>query len=225
MHIIYRISDAGHKKVKPAYINNKKCLQNALSVFSNSKWKIIADNTSEETDSYIPSEYIQKVNQGNGAKTFNLALDYALSLPDDEIVYFLENDYLHKPNSEKILEQVFSLNPSFVSLYDHPDKYIEPKNGGNPHCEGRSEKTRVYISNYCHWKITNSTTMTFASKVSTLKKTESIFRKYSQGTYPHDFHIFSELKKMGYITISPIPSLSTHGESRWLAPFVEWSSL
>ena len=41
------------------------------------------------------------VSVGHGAGTFNLALDEALTLDDDEIVYFIENDYLHKPNSHK----------------------------------------------------------------------------------------------------------------------------
>jgi len=30
MYIIYRISDSGYNKVKPVYVNNKTCLQNAL---------------------------------------------------------------------------------------------------------------------------------------------------------------------------------------------------
>ena len=33
MYIIYRISDCGYNKVKPSYINNKICLQNALKQF------------------------------------------------------------------------------------------------------------------------------------------------------------------------------------------------
>ena len=33
MKIIYRISDAGYNKIKPSYIDNKKCLANAVDVF------------------------------------------------------------------------------------------------------------------------------------------------------------------------------------------------
>lgn len=46
MKIIYRISDAGYSKIKPAYINNEHCLKNAVKVFSWTKydWSIIADN-------------------------------------------------------------------------------------------------------------------------------------------------------------------------------------
>jgi hypothetical protein len=226
MHIIYRISDSGYKKNKPEYINNKNCLNNALEIFENCNWTIIADNTSKETDSYIPPEYIEKVSVGHGAGTFNLALDKALSLDDSEIVYFLENDYLHKPNSKMILEEGFGLNLSFVSLYDHPDKYISSdQKGANPFVKNNSELTRVFKTKSTHWKITNSTTMTFASKVSTLRALEKIFRKYTKETLPNDFHMFTHLRKLEHRIISPLPSFSTHGETKWLAHFYDWSKL
>ena len=57
-----------------------------------------------------------------------------------------------------------------------PDKYI---NGINPYITENSEVTRVYLSKYCHWKLTNSTTMTFAAKVRTLKDDEIIIRGYT----------------------------------------------
>jgi DNA-binding NarL/FixJ family response regulator len=56
----------------------------------------------------------------------------ALNLDDEEIVYFLENDYLHKPEADKVLQSAFDmhLGIEYVTLYDHPDKYMEPGNGG-----------------------------------------------------------------------------------------------
>ena len=42
--IIYRISDSGYKKEKPTYINNENCLQNAVHIFKNATFYIIADN-------------------------------------------------------------------------------------------------------------------------------------------------------------------------------------
>lgn len=229
MIVIYRISDAGYSKVKPNYINNENCLKNATSTFSDALWYIIADNVSSETDNmiqkYISKENIIYVSVGNGAGTFNMALDIALKHNDNDIVYFIENDYLHKPNSLEILKEGFSLNPSFVSLYDHPDKYMEPYQGGNPYCEGASEVTRVYLTKSTHWKLTNATTMTFASKVSTLKKTEPILRKWTSEAHPHDFEMFIELINSGESLITPIPGYSTHGETAWLTPLVNWEQL
>ena len=227
MKIIYRISDAGYKKEKPEYIDNEKCLANATKVFKDADWLVIADNCSNETLSMIKKyqSNIETVSVGHGAGTFNLALDKALELDNDEVVYFIENDYLHKHGSIKILQEGFSLGASFVALYDHPDKYLDPILGGNPYCEGGGEDTRVYLTDSCHWKITNSTTMTFASKVSTLKRVESILRKHTSEKHPNDFHMFLELREQQELLITPLPGCATHGETYWLAPLTDWSNI
>ena len=227
MKIIYRISDAGYKKEKPDYINNETCLKNSTEVFKDADWYLIADNVSDSTNNmmqkYVPLNCTEYRSIGHGAGTFNIALDKALTYNNDDIVYFMENDYLHKPESVKILKEGFELGASFVSLYDHPDKYLDPSQGGNPYCVGGAEDTRVYLTNSCHWKITNSTTMTFAAKVSTLKRVEATLRKHTAGTHPNDFHMFLELREQGELLITPLPGYATHGETAWLSPLTDWS--
>jgi hypothetical protein len=122
MKIIYRISDSGYNKVKPKYINNRNCLWNAVNIFPDADWTILADNISDETyrmiARYLGKDKIQKVSIGHGAGTFNLALDKALTFDDDEIVYFLENDYLHRPNSQKIIEEAINeMGADYLTLY------------------------------------------------------------------------------------------------------------
>jgi len=227
MRIIYRISDAGYNKVKPNYINNENCLANATKEFDDSIWSVIADNVSSDTNDmiqkYVTRNCILYTEKGSGAATFNLALDEALTYDDDEIVYFIENDYIHKPGSEKIIQEGIDLGASFVTLYDHPDKYLDPSRGGNMYCQGGAEDTRVYLSKSSHWKVTNSTTMTFAAKVKTLREVESILRKHTTGTYPRDFDMFLELREKNRILISSIPGYATHGETNWLAPLINWN--
>ena len=228
MKIIYRISDTGYSKVKPSYITNETCLRNAIEMFPwfEHSWTVLADNISEETrvmiQKYISEKFITDVSVGHGAGTFNLALDEALTYDDNEIVYFLENDYLHKQNSSKVLLEGFNVGYDYVALYDHPDKYID---GANPYVEDGGEVTRVMLSESCHWKITNSTTMTFAAKVKTLREDEEILRKYTLGEYPRDFEMFLALREKEHGLITPIPGYSTHGETAWLTPLTDWSLL
>lgn len=226
MTAIYRISDIGYNKVKPDYINNENCLKNFVNVFGYENLNIIADNISENTNlmilKYVPQNKIEYVSIGHGAGTFNLGLDLAFTYSDEEIVYFIENDYLHKPNSEKIIKEGFELGADYVSLYDHPDKYID---GANPFVEGGGEYTKVFLSESCHWKLTNSTTMTFAAKVKTLREDESILRKWTSTTHPHDFQMFLELRDKGRSLITPIPGYSTHGETAWLTPLINWKNI
>ena len=229
MVIIYRISDTGYNKVKPDYISNEACLANAVKHFNSNNFIVIADNVSEETYlmicKYVKSSNIMKVSVGHGAGTFNLALDKALTMDDDEIIYFVENDYLHKPNSQEILKEGFDLGASFVSLYDHPDKYLSPEKGGNPYCQGGAEDTRVYKTDSVHWKITNSTTMTFAAKVKTLKENEPTLREYTSDIHPNDFQMFLDLRSKNQLLITPLPGYSTHGETAWLSPLTDWSKI
>ena len=226
MYVIYRISDTGYQKDKPDYINNQKCLNNALYTFNKATWWVIADNVGDETKEFINSKLktVEYVSIGHGAGTFNLALDIAINLPNDEIVYFLENDYLHKPEADKIIESGFDLGFDYVTAYDHPDKYLNPIEGGNPFCSGRAEDTRVYLGEYCHWKLTNSTTMTFAAKAKTLKEDEEVLRKWTKDTHPYDFQMFMELKQRGRRLASPIPGFATHGETQFLSPLTNWKN-
>ena len=231
MKIIYRISDAGYNKIKPININNSNCLNNAVSTFTNSEFLIIADNLSDVTKTMIkgivPNSNIEYVSVGHGAGTFNVALDWALKEDDSEIIYFLENDYLHKPDSENILVEGIDLGADYVSLYDHPDKYIPASRGGNPQIDDDGgEYTKLFLSNSCHWKITNSTTMTFASTVKVLKEDEAVLRKWTnKGHYPDDYKMFLELREKNRILVTSVPGYSTHGETAWLSPLTDWSKL
>lgn len=229
INIFYRISDNGYLKNKPHYINNRNCLKNFYDTFilnKNNKLHIIADCVSDSTMNMIKNiainSTIETTNIGNGAGTFCLSLDHALKLSNDDIVYFVEDDYIHKPSADRVLVEGFALKSSFITLYDHPDKYIPINRGGNPFCKEGPENTRVYLGPSCHWKITNSTTMTFATKVSILKNTENILRKWTNTKHPNDFEMFLDLKKNQHNLICPLPGLATHGETQWLCPFENW---
>ncbi len=223
MKIFYRISDSGYNKIKPDYITNENCLNNFIEIFYNHDIQIIADNCSEETlqmiQKYIDPINITKVSIGHGAGTFNLALDEALKLEDDEIVYFLENDYLHLQGSPQILKEGFNLGSPYMTLYLHPDKFISPNDGGNPEVDyDGGYGTKIWRGETQLFAAFNSTTMTFAAKVKTLKEDEVILRKFTNGTHPHDFDMFLALRNKGKALLCPLNTFSTHGETQWLAP-------
>ena len=225
--VYYRLSDHGYQKVKPDYINNEKCLHNFISVFKNDDIEIIADNVSDKTYEWLSSLdlNVERTKLGSGAQSFNYVLDKAVKLEDNTIVYFVEDDYLHLPNARDILVEGMSVGSDYVALYDHPDKYINGNQGGNPFIEDGGEVTKVYRSKSCHWKLTNSTTMTFASRVKTLKEDLGIIKTWTIGTYPDDFKMFLELRENGRSLITPLPGYSTHGETKWLSPFTDWSKV
>ena len=66
--------------------------------------------------------------------------------------------------------------------------------------------------------------MTFASKVSTLKDDKDIFDKHIID-FPNDFKLFIDLREKGKSLVSPIPGYSTHGETKFLTPLVNWEKV
>ena len=221
----YRLSDHGYNKVKPDYINNFSCLSNYANEFGKDDLYIIADNVSDETYQRLCKEgyYAERTQFGNGAASFRHALDLALLNSDNTLIYFLEDDYLHRAKARNILIEGLFSGADYVSLYDHPDKYIDRKQGGeNPFIDSGGELTRVILTQSAHWKITNSTTMTFAAGVETLKRDKDIIREFIQGPHPRDFDMFLALRQRGRTLITPIPGYSTHGETKWLSALTDW---
>jgi hypothetical protein len=237
MHTIYRISDGGYKKEKLEFADKFYCLENYLSVFGNDNLVLFADNCKEETLERLRKYPIRifESNEGSSAKSWRMVAEYAMKeYSNNELVYFLEDDYLHLKGAKKCLEEGLEI-ADYVTLYDHPDKYLNPKEGGNPMVVKGGEYTQVLLTKSTHWKITNSTTMTFASKISTLKEDWEIWDEFTKGSLPSDDQIFlklQSLKKLKYKLfgknrklISPIPSMSTHVEKKWLAPLIDWKNI
>jgi glycosyltransferase involved in cell wall biosynthesis len=226
LKIYYRLSDKGRRNGKPDFINIENCLRNFCEHFDSNTITVIADNCLDDTITMI-KRYIKSDNNiirtslGNsGACLF--AIQKAIDENDDDtMVYLVEDDYLHVSGSEAVLREGFKL-ADYVSLYDHPDKYLD---GGrpNPFVFGGGEDTKVLLTNRTHWKYTNSTTMTFATYVKTLREDYEILVKYLQQKIPEDFQLFCELlfhRKRKLVT--PLPGRSTHGQLPWICPLVEW---
>ena len=224
----FRISDeyqCGNKKNKPDYVTKKGCLLNFLKVFGKTNVFIIADCCSEDTLRWLSSLelVIFKTQYKNGARSFlhavRLAIEY---LQAEQWVYFVEDDYLHVKGCRDVLLEGLDIS-DYVTLYSHPDKFKNATDGGNPLVSDNSEETRVYLTKSCHWKLTNSTTMTFATTVKILKDDYNIMTHFCSGAYPEDFRMFRYLiEQKKRKLISSIPGYSSHMETAHLSPLVDW---
>jgi len=235
--VYYRISDNNNKTGRPEYFTNENCLNNFLNNFNPDEIFIIADNVSDKTYQWINSLQVDNIrtNLGN-SRSFEYALNRSLYNDDDDIIYFVENDYIHSKNSKDILTDGFKFNVDYVTLYDHPDKYNTHYNINykkeicffEKRCGYGFLQSKIYCGDKCYWRTTPSTCMTFASKVKTLKNDYDIiisFLKDKNENYfsiPLDFLLFLSLMEKGRILISPMPGAATHGDM--LSPFVDWQS-
>jgi len=235
MQIFYRLSDGSYPRVRFEKATKEGCLNNFLREFCSPEdsMLLLLDNVRDETyekfnnlvlwynrlsdgDRHYRID-LHRSSTGSSAASFRLVFEKALELDGNEKVYFAEDDYIHLPGSRSALAEGLERSP-YVTLYNHPDKYIPASKGGNPLIdEDGAEATKVFVTDSSYWMLTNSTTMTFASHVSILQEDADIWRKYTEGTYPFDMNIFLELRQKGRALIQPIPTKSTHAMPEWAA--------
>lgn len=234
MHLqhIYRLSDNGYPKTKFEFATKEYCIDNFLRHFKINDIHMLVDitNLKSETRSFVQCIHdhfgfanLEFYQGGSSAGSWKYAVEYAINtLQDDDYCYFVEDDYLHKKGSEIILQEGLEIS-DMVSLYDHKDKYIPATDGGNMFIDSDGgEITKVILSKSTHWKMTNSTTMTFACQLKTLKEDLPIWKKWTmESTHPHDFQAFLEILKHRSL-ITPIPGYSTHCEPAWASPLINW---
>ena len=231
MKIIYRFSDGGNSKNKPVFVTKRNCFEHFLTVFKGYDIYVIADNVSENTYYYLCTQILPdriiRTSLYNSA-SFLYSVDLAIRLfPDDSTkVYLAEDDYLYLPIAPKVIEEGLEL-ADYSSGYDHPDKYMNYSQGGpNPFIEKGGEVSHVMRTTSRHWKFTNSCCMTFATTIRILKQDRQVYERYCRDQTPADFPMFCELlQKHNRKLVSCLPAVSTHGETEWLAPFINWEDV
>jgi hypothetical protein len=230
---IYRISDAGYPRPKLA--GRQACLRNFIEAtdVSAERLAVVADNCSDATVAMIEAEIRRRYGSaevrlfrtrlGNGP-SWMFALDEALKGPDGDYVYLVEDDYLHVGGIDRLIREGLS-RADYVSLYDASDKYKEPVFGGNPVVSHGGEVTRLILTKTSHWKFTVATTMTFAARLSTLRRDRPLLEAFAARNRPDDFGLFTTLISRGRTLITPVPGRATHAEPGFLSPLVDWAAI
>jgi hypothetical protein len=173
----------------------------------------------------IPSSLNCIQTHGNSsAGGFRICIDMALkdkSLNAEDIIFFVEGDYIFRKGSYDALMDGFNLGADIISLYNHPDKFIPASKGGNPLVEeDGGQATRVYRGNKAYWMLIDSACCTWATKLKTLRLIAPIIAPFIAGTYPRDIEYFHELRRCGYSLVQPMPTFSTHGETQWISSLI-----
>jgi hypothetical protein len=233
MQIIYRLCDAEGKN-RPSWFSKQACLASCAKAFapnnSDASWHLICDGVSTETvtkaHELLRHRECQFVflHERDNARSCRRAMGYAigLQLPPDEVLYFVEDDYLHREHAcAAVLEGLSGLEYDYVTLYDHPDMYRDPS--PNILVSGSGEVSRVRCGSVCHWKSTKSTTMTFATTKQRLMKDWNLMRNFIKGKTPSDFWMWRALIEEQCVRLgSSIPGYATHVEENKLGPLWNW---
>ena len=231
------------KKDRPDWFSFESCLVNLLDTIkeSNSKIKIrlflVFDGDEASFFDDFSSKYFDLKNQiveGNLTKEVRLIkagdafvaahqlLDMVFNEPThspDDLVYTLENDYLHVPGWLECVEDLVNsdINFHYLTLYDHADKYRHTSSYNGKYDRLKSQ---IYVTPSRHWRTTPSTCFSLISKAKFLQEDKLIYKNL------RDQYVQPFLRLIrGRILVSAIPGLSTHCMSRYLSPLIDWHKI
>lgn len=239
LHIYYRHvhvkADAHSRdpnKARPAWFSHEKCFRNLVQTIAADplghrvKLTVMYDSPLEDLVSDFMAGFIankelgirlQFIKGGSDRNSFLITLAFAKGgeMPATDIVYFLENDYVHQHGWVSKVFELYAGGQTFdmVSLYDHKDKYILPMYD--------DLTAKLVLTPTHHWRTTPSSCASFLLEKSAFDRDYDIF---SSGQT--DYYFFRDLAQSRHrVMLSPIPGLSTHAMEGYTSPNVDWARL
>lgn len=217
-------SKISHKKKRLLGFSKEKCYRNLIETMDPAQANIthfLDLSNGDPSGHFLPPEKTVEIREGTESGSFLRMIEHVTALPihPETIVYFVEDDYIHRAGWVNVLKEGFSIpNIDYVTLYDHHDKYFYPIYA--------KLTSRLFTTPSCHWRTTPSTTQTFAMRFKTLQRDLAIHRKFSENReISADHEKFLYLGKQGATLISSIPGWSTHAEPEFASPVINWESL
>lgn len=253
-NILFRACDkveSVHKAKRPFGLNKNQVIK--ISFYSmyeslqgfDYKFTIIGDDLSKDLLNFFSNfDDVIVLNEklGSAAKSLQKQIELSESVPDDEWVYMVEDDYLHVSDSFEILDEFIQnkkkiletsrkkknyMNflvgnladkPIFIHPPDYPDRYDPPW----------KRHSFLFLSKYCHWRQISNTTHTFMAESKTLKRFDKEIKASAVG--PSDSKLSEKVYgriffKNRALCLSPIKGLSTHMTEGVMTPFVDWEAI
>lgn len=230
--VIYRCCEGDTKGAfRPPHFSKVNCLNNFLDVFKfNDKPKGVTVDIIAVHDGPIGSLHnmlqeldvtIDKIDVRSNEKSLLHCLDLGASLQDADIIYFLEDDYLHTTTGLEVLLDGFKTAQQFnksniISIYHHPDRTSRTDDIDRG-------KTFILLGETGYWRTAESTTCTWATTRESYLNNGIYDKAKKFGLSDREF--FRSLHSEGTILFNPIISASTHCHVPYMGHFVDWSSI
>ena len=164
----------------------------------------------------------QQKNHDTFSNLSSLLKCFELSKEAKDIVYFIEDDYLHFETS---LDEMIG---SFERISSQIKKDIFVCSSDYPYLYMNNEKTNILIGNKRHWRTINKSLCSFMTSKSLIDKYWDNFYKNCLDRHEPFEKYLNEIF-INEICISPIKSLSIHmtniNSSYGLSPFINYKSL
>jgi hypothetical protein len=195
----------------------------ALVKNSSLNFKIINLDLKEfENKIKLINEKNEKVTPNQISNMSNIYKSLLLSKMSEDLIYFVEDDYIHEIDS--ITEMLFTYER--IASLTNKELIICPTD--YPYLYTQAENTKVYLGEKYHWRKINETLCTFLTSKHIVEKNWDNF--LSMCTYEH-YPFESPLHKIYQkeLCISPIPSIAIHctniNSIYGLSPNKDWKKI
>jgi hypothetical protein len=236
IRILYRTSPFENNKPRPDFYSKRVCLMSLLRAIDDHEatLHVLYDGPSppEGLVSLVGRARIVCLGGLGNAASFEVALTLAVDFARTDLIYFVEDDYLHVPSAlANLLACSRAVPADYITLYDHPVRYLS---GDDPNVDWPLRTSATYEAAGHTWRTVESTCMTFAAMAQTLVEDRHLFAMYLAGrAHPADRALFRHLQGLGVhcdnspcrLLFGPVPSLATHCELPWLAPGIDWEAI
>ena len=220
----YNVEGKGNK-VRPEWFDYEKCFINLLNTIEGREdvdIHLIMDGKVESNwiNKYQDKYILHEIKGGDMIKvTLSLyKIIENFQCDENDLIYVLENDYLHTPGWVDHIQTLYNEfeNLSYISLYDHNDKYFLPMYD--------ELVSKIWATSTLHWR---STPSTCGSYIVTKKILLEDYDDQTGVTVPigdhHKWLFLNETKNRFLLT--PIPGLSTHCMDGLLSPTIDWKQI
>ena len=140
----------------------------------------------------------------------------------DDLIYFVEDDYIHKKNS--IIEMVSTYEKIASEL--NCELFLCPVD--YPYLYKKFDNSKILIGNKYHWRTVNESLLTFLTSKNLINKYWNelvLMSENEQSPFETPLHIIYEKE----LCLSPIPSLAMHctniNSVFGLSPNINWKKL
>jgi len=211
-------SEASAKKERPENFNRKNLFLHLLETSTAAgEFTVFLDKKPNEAH-FTESIFVEHVTKSNPSMPFTIvtkecgseASSYTALMnhirdqnyDEKDIIVIIEDDYKVQSNWTNLLKDGLQFG-SYVSLYDHPDKYT---------IAYKDLQVKIY-KGLRHWRTSPSTTNSFAVRVKTLLEDMEVHLNYSKGvtvTNDHSKFLFLWSKQRSLVTC--IPGAWSHEE-------------
>jgi hypothetical protein len=220
IYILYRHTSniSGLGKNRPKWFSYDKSLENILETIEGLDFvqlHLMFDGNYTSNDPRI--HHVECFKGGSDWASYLYTWQYAknLNIGDKDIIYIAENDYMFVKGWPRKIMELYQMyeDISYVSLYDHPDKYT--------HMIYADLTSAIYHTKTHHWRTVPNTTGSIIFNKQILEEDYDIHTSNAS-----DFGRFEYLRQNRQrFVLTPVPSLATHCEVEYLAPIINWESI